>query len=314
MRQGTIFTCERCGARGLAGGGCIDCGGRTRDENGFEALGRMTSSPARRPGLALLLLLAVFVLLHRFGNAHLELPRFVFRGLLATIGLVVTLPEVIRDWRARRRNMPITPIVELDPHATFRARVRGRVRLLEGVSAPDGSPLAAREARAVEGAVPPWKSELARFASGVLFRLTFGAYGSPLSAAFREERTEVDRAGGRYLIEDGTGVALVDEDAFELSARPGWLGRMRRWLLPPGRTVVELRDGDFVEVEGLATIRHGAREVDFGLLSEASYRELGPSLLVFDGVPWDPIGVTLVARSASPPRPLRHSERSLSRA
>lgn len=301
MRQGTIFTCERCGARGLAGGHCIECGGRTLDENGFEELGRVETQRGRSSGLLLLVVLVALVALVATVR---DGPRFYFwlslRTLVAGLGLVFLLPDLIRASRARRRPMRVVPIAELDPHAVGRTRIRGRVRLLEGVVAPDGTRLAAREERSVLGGVTARKRELSSLAARFLYLRTFGAYGDPRFPSELEDRVRVDRQGGRYLVDDGTGVALVDEDAFALRERPSWLARLARWLVPPSRSVVELRDGDVVEVEGLATVRHGAREVDFGLLADAAYRELGPSVLVFEGLPWEAVEVVRVERASRP--------------
>lgn len=109
------------------------------------------------------------------------------------------------------------------------AHVRGRVRILRGVRAPDGTLLAAFRVRrlldARESTQPP---------------------PSPNRGPMRRW-VEEGRGCGAFLLDDGSGLALVDDDAFDLEA-------LDVDPLPTrGDGMLALREGDLAEVIGSAT-------------------------------------------------------------
>jgi hypothetical protein len=115
-------------------------------------------------------------------------------------------------------------------------RVRGRVKVLRAVVAPES--------------------------------------GAP-AAAFE---TEDEREGGRYAIVDESGVAVVDDDCFELWTRDPGGG--------PGASGGVLSDGAVVEI--LGTARRAPAPDVVGLSIDPHYRAVA-SALVFEGTPDDPV-------------------------
>lgn len=99
--------------------------------------------------------------------------------------------------------------------------------------------------------------------------------GEPV-AAFE---TDDEREGGRFAIVDDTGVAIVDDDCFELWARDPATGTLK---VGGGRVA----DGAAIEVLGTAA-RGPAIDVA-GLASDPHYREAAQALL-FDGKPGAPV-------------------------
>ena len=99
--------------------------------------------------------------------------------------------------------------------------------------------------------------------------------GEPVAAY----ETEDEREGGRFAIVDETGVAIVDDDCFELWS---WDGRADR----VGRCGGQVRDGDLVEAIGPA-VRRPVPDIA-GLVADPSYREASQAL-VFDGTTEAPV-------------------------
>ncbi len=120
-------------------------------------------------------------------------------------------------------------------------RIRGRVRSIRPVPTPGGDLVAAFRARRVEAAAGRGR---------------------------REEMVETT-AAGRFVVDDGTGLAVVDDDAFALEP------------LDVGATaeVLALRDGDLVEVIGPARRAPLPQDVHPGNAAEQE------TALIFDGSP-----------------------------
>lgn len=103
--------------------------------------------------------------------------------------------------------------------------------------------------------------------------------GEPV-AAFE---TDDEREGGRFAVIDDTGVAIVDDDCFELWGRDPASGA-------PKACGGRVADGATVEVVGTAT-RRPAADIS-GLVSDPHYREAAQAL-VFDGKPDAPVLVLI---------------------
>ena len=103
--------------------------------------------------------------------------------------------------------------------------------------------------------------------------------GEPV-AAFE---TEDEREGGRFAVVDDTGVAIVDDDCFELWTRDPASGA-------PKACGGRVPDGAMVEVVGTGA-RRPAPDIT-GLVSDPHYREAAQAL-VFDGKPDAPVLVLL---------------------
>lgn len=191
-------------------------------------------------------------------------------GGALVLGIVVTLvlrrrataawlrQRTARRLAERRRveSGVLRAIVDADPGEV---RIRGRVRTLRPVPAPGGDLVAAFRARRVE-AEP-------------------GGRGRP-------EVVEVS-ACGRFVVDDGSGVAVVDDDAFTIEPLD----------VQVRGDVIAIRDGDLIEVVGPAR-----REVtaDDGALRLGD----GETALVLDGRPDAPVLLVPLplAASLAPPR------------
>lgn len=150
------------------------------------------------------------------------------------------LAREVRELNTRRRARRSlkAPIEEAAKAAGPTAHIRGKVKVLEAVRTPEGDDVAAYLWR---------RSDHAR----------------------RETRTGC----GKLLIEDETGVALLDDDFFVLLPPPG------RHPLARSDLDMMVLEGDTVEVAGPAT-RRAAPELS--TLLDGGYRAT-PNVLVFDG-------------------------------
>lgn len=140
-----------------------------------------------------------------------------------------------------------------------RVRVRGRVRTIRPVPTPRGDLVAAFRARRVEpGGEPRRRLEVVETA-----------------------------ACGRFAVDDGSGVAIVDDDAFALEPLD----------VAAAAEIVALRDGDLVEVVGPATRTPAPADAPGGPGSDQT-------ALVFDGRPDAPVLLVPLPLEASmaPPR------------
>lgn len=139
-------------------------------------------------------------------------------------------------------------------------RIRGRVRTLRPVPTPAGDLVAAFRARGIEA---PEGDERGRPA------------------------VVEAQACGRFLVDDGSGVAVIDDDAFTIEPLD----------VPIKADLLALRDGDLVEVVGPA--RREAPPEDAALrLGD------GETALVLDGRPDAPVLLVPLplAASLAPPR------------
>lgn len=158
--------------------------------------------------------------------------------------------------RRRRDGGVLRAIVDAEPGDV---RIRGRVRTLRPVPTPAGDLVAAFRARRVdEGS-----------SDG----------GAPATIDVS--------ACGRFVVDDGTGVAIVDDDAFTIEPLD----------VPTRADLIALRDGDLVEVVGPA--RREAAPDD-----PALRRADGETVLVLDGRPDMPLLLVPLplAASLAPPR------------
>jgi hypothetical protein len=185
-------------------------------------------------------------------------------GVVAGLALVVVLQRrAIAAWararatrkRAERRRLDagvLRAIVDAEPG---QVRVRGRVRTLRPVPTPAGDLVAAFRGRRIEGA---------------------GA---------RREVVEV-QACGRFLVDDGSGLALVDDDAFAIEPLD----------VPARGGLIALRDGDLVEVVGPARREPPPEDV--------ARRGDGETVLMLDGTREAPVLLVAlpIAASLAPPR------------
>lgn len=214
MRHRPPFRCEPCGHASPFPASCPGCGARPTDADG-----RALPAP-RRPGLpwtegrsrrALGLAVALFAIafvpllvlaLNRGARAIAEVPLTLVGPAL---GVVVALGVVLAA----------LALVHQRSHLTrWRAAQRGRLADL----------------RVEHGSVRP----IARLAPGTPVRFR-GTIEAPDRVA-AEHDLDDHRTASRFLIRDGSGVALFDDDAFEL------------WSASGDADHVVLSDGDEVEV------------------------------------------------------------------
>jgi hypothetical protein len=164
--------------------------------------------------------------------------------------------------RAFERAGPESTIAEADD----RPRIRGRVTILQPVAGPDGDAAAfrARDVHDVEE--------------------TVRRSGGRPNAVTKRYVTERYRCG-RFAVDDGTGWAIVDDEAFELWRDGG--------MAFGADDALVVSEGDEVEVTGPA---HRKQIAEYG--ETAGYRGKEQAL-VFDGSMADPIFVRLLEQAAS---------------
>jgi hypothetical protein len=165
---------------------------------------------------------------------------------------------------------PARPIAE----AGGVCHVRGRARALKPVQGPLGNPVVAFLVRRKKDTI-------------VLVRDRYGTTHQVVTEVTVEESSGC----GVFLIEDETGAALVDDDAFTIAPLAT---RRIDWDEPISITV---EDGAEVEVIGRAERKPASALPE--LARSGGYRE-APSLLVFDGRPEERV-VILAARDARAP-------------
>jgi hypothetical protein len=196
MRNRPPFTCRACGTASQKQQSCSHCGGQVVDADGLAPL----------------------------ASVHVRAN---------TLGVVSSMRTWFADRMSRQRVEqrcagagPLKAIADA-PDGTV--RIRGRVRGLRMVQAPDGALVAAFRSRRrldIRESSPPHPSPK----------------GPPMRRWIEE------RSGcGAFLVDDGSGVALVDDDAFDIEA-------LDVAPLPAGADgMLALREGDLVEVVGSAT-------------------------------------------------------------
>jgi hypothetical protein len=149
------------------------------------------------------------------------------------------------------------------------ARVRGRVHVLSPVVEPHGRQAAAfvtRKVVGVGGRVTVQHSE-----DSARVRVEGDGMVHEHKGAVIEQSSRC----GRFLVWDGTGVAVVDDDAFDVWVAPGS-------AVPMGTAYsVVVAEGDLVEIIGPCAERPAAEDER---APEASYRSRA-TVLAFDGRP-----------------------------
>ncbi len=242
MRNRPPFTCPSCGDGALAGAACLRCRVAVVDQQGAADL-----SPAVVTGGAL---------------------RF-------------SLPARWLSARARARDAasavaragPVVPIARAPAHA----RIRGRARIVHPVKDPFGESVGAYRARKSLGA---GGRELVRSPDvGFGVELPGLSFGVVRPGAYERKHvhygsiTEESSACGRFYVEDDSGTALVDDDAFDV------------WVLPtapsPTRRAfcIGVQEGAEIEVIGPGK-RRPAEERE--LRATPDYRRAA-EIFCFDG-------------------------------
>jgi len=206
-----------------------------------------------------------------------------------TLGGALIALRVLQARRAQRSKAPgraeameqalrRAPGVTAASAASRYARVRGRVRVLEPVLDPSGRKVGAFRSQSALGAggqewVHRRHKDTAHSRSGDTMERHHVHYGT-LSV--------LSSKCGRFVVQDDSGVALVDDDAIEVSAAEGVSARLS------ASTEVWVGDGDEVDVVG-----PGDREpIPDGALLTGDYRD-GATAFVFDGRPDNRVYVLL---------------------
>jgi hypothetical protein len=223
VRNVPPFSCPACGTTSPKQQRCGRCGGPVVDANGVEALSPVQVRP----------------------NAF---------------GVVGTLGSWFGDRTSRKR---VEQLCEESGQLRAIAdtpdgvvRVRGRVRILRPVRAPDGMLVAAYRVR----------------------RLVDARESSPppsVAGAERPRRRWIEDGSscGAFLLDDGSGLALVDDDAFDIEA-------LDVAPIPAsGDGMLALAEGDLADVIGPA--RWGAPPAEFA----GSPRLGGDPVVLFEGRP-----------------------------
>ncbi len=153
--------------------------------------------------------------------------------------------------------------------------VRGKVRVLKPVQGPLGNPVVAYFVRRKKDTV-------------IVVR---DRYGGTTSQIVTQVTVEESSGSGVFLIEDETGAALIDDDAFTVAP----ISTRRIDWDEPMSIVVE--DGAEVEVIGRAERRPASALPE--IARSGGYRD-APSLLVFDGKPDERV-LILAPRKARDP-------------
>jgi hypothetical protein len=205
---------------------CADCGGAVIDANGVAPL------PATK----------------------VRARRFALLGSLRT-----WVTDRISRRRVEARHEEAGALQAIADAPDGLVRVRGRVRIVRPVRAPDGTLVAALRMRRLLDA-----------------RHSPAPRPSPTRRPMRRWIEEA-RACGAFLLDDGSGVALIDDDAFDLEA-------LAVDPLPAARDgMLALREGDLAEVIGSARREPAPAEL------AADPRVGSAPLLCFDGRPDAPL-------------------------
>ena len=253
MREGREFRCPECGTTSPVGVACSPCKVPMIDENGNPPLKPMPRipnfvvSPWTGGGAALGFLGYVVISMiqpGRHATGMLLGGLAILAAGAVSLFLGVTQPgRVLRTGQARRR--------------TRAARELGRIDAPSPIAQVEDGLVRVRGKVKVLRAVHAPKS------------------GEPVAAY----ETEDEREGGRFAIVDETGVAIVDDDCFELWS---WDASANR----PGRCGGQVCDGALVEAIGPA-VRRPVPDIA-GLAADPSYREASRAL-VFDGTTETPV-------------------------
>lgn len=252
MREGREYRCPQCGTTSPVGVSCSNCKVDMIDENGNPPLKPMPKipsfvvSPWTLGGAALGFL--GYAIISAIEPGHSALTVLLVGLFVMTAGAVslfwgVTQPRrVLRSGQARRRTWATAALRRATEVTAIGKTADGPAR--------------------VRGKVK------------VLRPVHAPRTGEPV-AAFE---TDDEREGGRFAIVDETGVAVVDDDCFELwswdsSGSPGPCGG-------------QIPDGAMVEAFGQAVRRPTADVV--GLATDPHYREAAQAL-VFEGKPDAPV-------------------------
>jgi hypothetical protein len=275
MRNQPPFACSRCGDSAVDVERCVRCDVEVVDRSGQARLAPGVSFVHYRnfygylfPGATFTIIgWYFFSLAMTFSGASMSTTVPVLAvALFALFGLYVV--NTVRRGKKHRQPLrqamdrvaatPVTPIAS----SSGRAHVRGRVRMLEPVRAPSGETAAAYLLRVSEG--------------------LSGRRRAIVGHAVREAS-----GSGTFLVEDDTGAALVDDDAFAVfpldAAGLDWNSPLR--LL--------VQDGDEVEIVGPAARRSSS---DCPALAKGKTASDATSILVFDGTPAERV-LILAARS-----------------
>ncbi|MDI3285249.1 hypothetical protein [Polyangium sp. 15x6] len=290
MRNQPPFSCPQCGDTGLGGDKCLRCKLELVDKAGVPALsppavflGHPTFAGFTEPWarwVATIAFVLTFITSFQYGAATIELVVLllgvevvIWGGIYAAYRFFIAAR--IKSLRARLRALQAriasAPAVAPIGSASGVCRVRGRVRVLEPVKGPLGQPVAAfleRRKRQTVGLVSAKR----------------GTQVEAVTAVTVEEMS----AAGVFLVEDESGAALVDDDAFVV-AQLG--GASKDWNEPLS---IVVNDGDEIEVFGPAEWRSGAGLP--GHASQGGYRD-GGNVLAFDGKPTERV-VILAKRAA----------------
>ncbi|MDC3958707.1 hypothetical protein [Polyangium jinanense] len=290
MRNQPPFSCPQCGDTGLGGDKCLRCKLELVDKAGVPALsppavflGHPTFAAFVDPWarwIAIIAFVLTFFTSHQYGTGNVELVVLLIGVQVVVWGGIYAayrsfIGARIKRLRARLRvlqaRIASAPAVAPIGSASGVCRVRGRVRVLEPVKGPLGQPVAAfleRRKRQTVGLVSAKR----------------GTQVEAVTAVTVEELS----AAGVFLVEDESGTALVDDDAFVV-AQLG--GTAKDWNEPLS---IVVNDGDEIEVFGPAEWRSGAGLP--GHASQGGYRD-GGNVLAFDGKPAE--RVVILAKSAA---------------
>lgn len=238
MRNQPPYSCPQCGEPALPTARCWRCDVPMVDSQGRPVL----VTPLRRFTLT---------------------DSSSFRGLLPPLNkLFIWLADRNRQSRAEERQREAGPVQSIGA-ASGRCHVRGRVHVLQPVELEPELRAGALLSRRRRG--DSAKVEVVRDGRPVM---------TTVSRTYIEERT----ACGRFAVIDDTGVAIVDDDAFEV------------WSLGPplgstGDGMLAACDGDEVEILGPAEpgLAPEVRDIPAKIVKEAGYRDAAPRALLFDG-------------------------------
>jgi hypothetical protein len=269
VRNEPPFRCQQCGDETGAGHECLRCGTALTDINDRKVV-ELRTHRYRIIGRAGMFARVVWLLLTACGTAalvgnldHWKDDGFLV-GLIVVIGMLALAAVAARQlwgprWRDRLRRRSIARRLRAFGPATRiasakgRARICGRTRVLSSVRVGH-----------IDAAVGLVRAPLER--DGV----THGS-GKPLAPIMQERAT-----CGRFLVDDGTDMALVDEDAFEIGPRRGALPLWRG-------SILAARDGDEVVVAGPCRREPVSDPALRKQLQREGYRQAAQEVLTFDG-------------------------------
>lgn len=256
-RRGTRYECPRCGDSNPFGTQCPHCEVPLLDENGLvpppseEIV--MESGPH---------IVEPLVTLPVFGDTSWLVGRspgnafvFFFGYALRAWRWVLRRARAIVLRKAQCNEMKtVSSVVHIARATDGVVRVRGRVQVLQPVTAPNGMGACAAFF---------WRTRTKQ-------RCTCSPWCVSTTTVLTTRR-----ACGRFVVFDSSGAALVDDDFFELDTRGSTL------TATDETGGIVLYDGDEVEVIGPAARQSPLAR---GVVIQSTFRE-APSLLVFDGRP-----------------------------